>query len=415
MCSWLAPVERQALSCTCRALFAFINTNAPFRNLSLRGGSISSLLSLRRHARVLASATKVRWSSGSIWRPTPTKPWTVVGQSFRFMLSVLQTSTPLHTLQLLDVELKPSHQLSILSIPTLKRLKLRRSYFVPTTIKMPVSSIKSLSLRSAHQPAAIEYILGLLRSTLETLEVKNVASNISLILETVQLLRLTCFKRWGVNPGLTELTPRASSTITKLCITTCSDPHPLCLSDGVFPKLRELFSPWWIGVQLVPGRPVQIFYDTGLKELSDFQADLVPLAQSTRGIKALRLSTSLSMHCLLQHLATHVPQLQRLHVWTNTESLMAISQQPPTERILSALIEIHITFADSWHHIEWCEARPSTCCSLSEMCLWICPALELATISITESLPGVRAKWDIPPQQNFKLRRMRTGEWEDLI
>jgi len=324
------------------------------------------------------------------------------------MLSVLQTSTSLHTLQLLHVEVKPSHQLSILSIPTLKALVLNFSYFFPTATKMPVSSITSLSLGPVNPPAAIKHTLRLFRSTLEILEISFIPVDVPLILEAVQLPRLTCFTLYSVTPeGLTEFTPRASSTITKLCIITSCEPCRFGLSDGVFPKLREVSSPWWIGVQLVPGRPVQVFYDTefGEMELSNLQADLVLLAQSTRGIKVLRLSTSLSMHCLLQYLATHVTQLQRLYLWMNTQSLMTIpleSQQPPIEGNLNALIEIHITFTD---RIEWCDARPLTCHRLSAMCLWICPALELVTVSISDSIS----------QQMFKLRRMRTGEWEDLV
>ena len=217
-------------------MFTFINTNAPFRNLELKGDRVLDLLSLRRHARVLASATTVRWQR-KYWPPSSTKRWTVVGQSFRFMLSVLQTSTSLHTLQLVHVEVKPSHQLFILSIPTLKELILNGSCFVPTAIEMPVSSTTSLSLAHTHhhQPSGMGHTLGLLRSTLETLEVNNIAEDLSLILETVQLPRLTCLKRWRANPSLlTGFTPRTSGTITKLCITTMYEPHPLGVSDSIF-------------------------------------------------------------------------------------------------------------------------------------------------------------------------------------
>jgi len=89
------------------------------------------------------------------------------------------------------------------------------------------------------------------------------------------------------------------------------EPHPLGVSDSIFPQLRELFSPWWIGIQLVPGRPVQVFYDIEMQAvmLSDLQTHLVPLSQSTRGVKELHLHTLLSILRLLQHVAVHVPQI----------------------------------------------------------------------------------------------------------
>jgi len=407
-------------------MFAFINTNAPFRNLELKGDSIFYLLSLRRHARVLASATTVCWRR-KYFPPSDKYPerWTVAGQSFRFMLSVLQTSTSLHTLQLAHVEVKPSHQRSILSIPTLKELILIVSFFVPTAIEMPVSSVTSLSLPStSHQPSAIGHTMGLLRTTLETLGVTGVPKNFPLILETVQLPRLTCLKWWLTDPSrLTMFTPRTSGTITKLCITTAYFPRPLGVSDNIFPQLCELFSPWWIGIQLVPGRPVQVFYDTKMPAvmLGDLQTHLAALSQSTRGVKELHLYTLLSMPCLLEHVATHVPQIQRLHIWTRPEFLMPgnlKSQQTSIEGTLNALREIHITLAGPWHNRETPLVRLSTCSILSAMRLWICPVLEVGTISTARTFDRdaySRLKGEFSSEQKFTLRRRHTGEWEELM
>jgi len=380
------------------------------------------LLSLRRHARVLASATTVRWQRKYWPPPSSAKRWTVVGQSLRFMLSVLQTSTSLHTLQLVHVEVKPSHQLFILSIPTLKELTLNGSCFVPTTIEMPVSSITSLSLPHArHQPSVIGHTLGLLRSTLETLGVTNTPENLPLILETVQLPRLTCLKCWLGDPSrLTRFTPRTSGTITKLCITTLYGPRPLGVSDSIFPQLCELFSPWWIGTQLFPGRPVQVFYDIEMQDimLNDLQTHLAALSQSTRGVKELHLYTLLSIPCLLQHVATHVPQIQRLHIWTRPEFLMTgnlKSQQTSTEGSLNALTEIHVTLVGLWHHRELHLVRLPTCSILSAMRLWKCPALEVGTISTARTVDSYRLRGNFSSEQRFKLRRMHTGEWEELM
>lgn len=128
----------------------------------------------------------------------------------------------------------------------MKTLILDRSYFVPTTIKMPPSSIASLLLSggtSCGQRAYIDHVLGLLRNTLETFEFRYILHNLSLILETVQLPRLTGSTQSNVNIStFMKFTSCTSSTITKLCITPSSPPQPLHLFHSVFPWLRELFS-----------------------------------------------------------------------------------------------------------------------------------------------------------------------------
>lgn len=401
-------------------MFAFVNANTPFRDLKLMGDSVLDLLSLRRHTRVLASATKVEWNSGvKSWRPPiSTKRWTVVGLSFRFMLSALQTSTSLRTLQLVGVKVKPSHQLMILSTPTLKTLILQLSHFVPTAIKMPLSSITSLTLVLSGRRACLEHTLGIFRDTLETLEVGYLVEDIYPVLEKVHLHRLTGLEQWGFDirtSGFGQITPHTSSTITKLCITTWSYPRPLVLPDGVFPHLRELFSPWWIGTQLVPGRPVQVFYgiDKHEIEFNELQTNLALLSQSTRGIEELQLYTLLSIPRLLLLLAMHVPRLQQLHLWNRVESLLAESlelQRTPNEGRLNTLTEIHVRSIGTWFQI-----REPACRMLSATRSWICPILEVAKICVGEIIAVPGEKWAISSQRELKLRRIHTGEWEELM
>lgn len=230
-----AGTSCQSLSYTCRALFAFININVPFRDVNVVGGNVSGLRSLRRHARVLSFAAKVQWSPGERNKPWrrlwySTRPWTVVGQAFHFILLVLQTSTSLRTLQLVYVELKSSHQLVMLTIAALKSLVLDNSYFVPTAIEMPRLSITSLRLTHGSRRVPVEYTLEFLRNTLETLEVGIVSVDIPLILETMRLPRLTCLTHRGIRSGFI---PRASSTITNHT-SQCAPVHFLWLSPTVY-------------------------------------------------------------------------------------------------------------------------------------------------------------------------------------
>jgi hypothetical protein len=401
-------------------MFAFINTNAPFRTLKLIGNSVLGLLSLRRHARMLAFATKVHWSSGgSLWHRRSTRPWTVTGQSIRFVLSVLQTSTSLRTLRLSGVEVKPPHQLVILSIPTLKKLILDRSYFVPTPIEVPLSSITALSFVGGAfkgHCASLEHALGLLKNTLETLEVGYVPKNIFPILEAVQLPHLTSLY---VTASGFNVTPRAFSSITKLWITVLPGPRPLSLSDGLFPQLRELFSPWWIGDQLIPRRPVEVFHGIGMKglELDRLQGSLALLSQSTRGIKELQLYMPHSIPRLLHLLATNIPQLQRLHLSTRPECVVAewiASQQTPIEGNLNALTEVHIRFIGTLYYIDWCHIQQPALRILSAVRSWICPALEVAEIFVVKPMLGSIARI-VFPSLKYKFRRIQTGEWEEQM
>ena len=384
----------------------------------MAGDNISGLLSLRRHARVLSCATKVQLSpeDNKPWRRRcwSTRPWTVVGQSFHFMLSVLRASTCLRTLQLVSVEVKPCHQLVILSIPTLKSLVLDNTHFIPTTIEMPRSSITSLKLARGHRRALVEHTLRLLRDTLKTLNVEYMSVDIPLILETMKLPRLTCI--CTDTPGFTGSMPHTSSTITKLCITTWSTPFPLVLSDSAFPHLRELYSPWCIGVRLVPRRPVQVFHDIEAKEkrLVELQTLLALLSQSTRPIEELQLCTSDSIYHLLQLLATHTPQLRRLHLWTTRDRSfwgeLLNSEESLIERNLNALTEIHFGFLYTLRSMSYLK---SWCGILPTVCLKISPVLEVVRLSAGLTRAG--AQWNIASVWNLSLRRIHTGEWEEFI
>lgn len=383
------------------------------------GGSVSGLRSLRRHARVLSFAAKVQWSPGEnnkLWRRLwySTRPWIVVGQAFHVMLSVLQTSISLRTLQLVYVEVKPPHQLVILSIPTLKSLILDDAYFVPTAIEMPRSSITSLRLTHGGRRAPVEYTLELLRNTLETLEVGNMSVDIPLILETMHLPRLTCLTHTGIRSGFTGFIPRASNTITKPYITTCSSPFPLVISDGLFPQLRELFSPWWIGVRLVPGRPVQVFHDIEVRDagLNELQTDLALLSHSTRGIEELQMYTSNPIPLLLQLLDTQIPQLRRLHLWTTRDWSfwleLLYSKEELIGRNLNVLAEIHFGFMCT----QW-STRYLKNWRTRRKCLQIFPALEVVQLSV--GVTRSEARKGIPPIWNLSLRRINTGEWEEFM
>jgi len=405
-------------------MFTFINMSVPFRDLTVVGGSASALLSLRHHARVLAFAGRVqyRFSRKKFWRRQDqftwpwTRPWTVAGQSFQFTLSVLQTSTSLRILHLVYAELKPSHQLVILSIPTLNSLVLEFSHFAPTVIDMPLSSITSLTLLDCCHHGSIEHTIRLLRNTLEILEVRFTSVDIPLILETVQPPHLTCVTIRNMSfdtSGFTKFTPRASGTITKLCIIIRSSPYPLGLSDHVFPQLRELSSSWWIAVQLVPRRPVKVFYDVDVDELKwdELETNLALLSQSTRGIKELRLYTSLSIDRVLQLLAAHVPRLQRLYLWTIRDRPFGMElRRMLIERNLNALTEVHVTCMCCWTAATYFNYSQSIFPALS---FQVFPALEVVQLSAGVYIPADPCNW--PSVRKLKLHRIRAGEWEESI
>jgi hypothetical protein len=405
-------------------MFGFINTNAPFRNLKLTRCGILELISLHRHSRVLTFAEEVHWNYGPRrGHHHSTSASTMVGQTIRFIFSTLQTSTTLRLLEIFRLQVGSSHQMIILAVPTLRELILNQSWFAPSAAKMPSSSITTLSfVPGAIPPAQAAHILGLLSESLESLDIGYSPRAVYSTLSSMQFPRLVSFRHTCLN-ALTVLTSHL--TITKLHISVLITPQRLDLHAGILPWLRDLSSPWWIAAQLVPGRPVQVFSDTGerVMKLGDglfgLDTKLLALAQSTCGIDELQISRPFSVG-LFVLLAKHLPQLKRFKLWTTTDTLWA----PPEvgrgatwnqfQQCPAAITDIEIRFQRPMGPPS-SQISHSFCHLALELVAQACPALKLATFAALDSKELDIEEREIPRAWKFKAYRTLTGAWEKLL
>jgi len=427
ICHFLGPDERKSLSCTCRAMFAFINTEAPFRKLKLTKNGLSELNSLYRYSRVLAFATEVHWKpkfEKRRGRHHSTNGLTMVGLSMQLILPILQTSSSLRLFEIHRLKVCPSHQRIILSVPTLRELVLNQSIFVPSTAKMPPSSITSLSfVPGATQPAPTAHILRLLSESLEVLDVSYSSRTVYctlVALRTVQFPHLVSLRHNSLELNtLALLTSHLS--ITKLYILATISYQQLDFTPDVLPGLRDLSSPWWVAEQLVPGRPVQAFADTGRKpvNLDDLEAKLSQLAQSTSTIDTLQMGvTCISAVRIFLMLAKRLPQLKRLQIWTPNIKLRVNpdtgkgTKWHPLKKCPPLITDIEIRFRRP--------TKGSTRPPISRpFCHWMlylagkaCPSLRVAMFAVLDSTESDIEPIDIPPACKFKACKTG-GEWEE--
>src|SRR5258706_6113903 len=125
ICHSMSPDDLNSLSYTCRAMFAFINTKAPFRKLNLTKSGMLELSSLYRHSRVLAFANEVHWNPKPEQRRSrhySTNGWTMVGLSIRLVLPALPISSSLRLFQIHPFKAMFATQRVIFSVPTLTEI-----------------------------------------------------------------------------------------------------------------------------------------------------------------------------------------------------------------------------------------------------------------------------------------------------
>ena len=424
ICHFLSPDERKSLSYTCRAMFAFINTKAPFRKLNLTKSGILELSSLYRHSRVLAFANEVHWNPKPEQRRSrhySTNGWTMIGLSIRLVLPALQISSSLRLFEIHRLKVFPSHQRIILSVPTLRELVLNQSIFIPSTAKMPSSSITALTfIPGAALPAPTAHILGLLSESLETLNVGCFSGTVYSALLTLHFPRLVSLRHSSQELNtLAVLTSHLS--ITTLHVSVPISYQQLDFTLDVLPQLRDLSSPWWVAEQLVPGRPVQVFSDTGKRavNLDDLDAKLSQLGRSTSNIEALQMSvTRISAVRIFLMLAKRLSQLKRLQIWTPNVKLRVNPETGkgakwnPLKKHPPSITDIEIRFR-----------RPTKGPLRSNIsrpfCHWMlflagraCPALKVAMFAVLDSKESDMEARDIPPAWKFKACNMG-GEWEE--
>jgi hypothetical protein len=420
----MSPSDRKSLAWTCRTLFSLLNSKAPFLTLKLKAEGFLNLVRLHRYSRVLLSAGEVHWqgSQKQSRRKRSANPLTVVGHASRFMFSILSTSTTLRSLRLFRVEVSPSHQMAIVSIPTLRDLTLQESLFVPTNEKMPPTSITSLSLKQGvHLEAPMRHILNLLAGSLHTLALDTTQLSIRPFLDSIQLAHLAHFRDMGTGWRASDMAKFTfQSTITTLFLGPTATHQLATIPPGILPQLRELSAPCDVGKQIIPGRPVTYFRDTALKEVQMGEIDetLSHFSQSTAGITNLEMCTQLTVPSLFATLERRVPRIERFRLLTESDKFRHNPNFTATNKNVprtgaAALTEVEIRF----RAYAGCHNPPfistSNCQTIFEALDRACPVLNVVTFTVVGASERFeKDASDLPPQSVYKLCKTGAGAWE---
>ena len=425
ICDFLKPSDRKSLALTCRTLFRLLNAKASFLVLKLNAEGFRNFAQLYRHSRTLLFANEVHWqgSKRHYRRRRSANPLTLAGHASRFIFSMLSTSTALRSLRLFRVEVSPSHQKVIVSVPTLRDLTLQESLFIPTNERMPHTSITSLSFKQCFcVEAPMSHILSLFAGSLETITLDTALLFTHPFMETIRLPRLTHLRHTGIQWRASNMAKLSfQSTITTLFLGPATTHQIGDIPPGVLPQLRELWAPCPVGKQLIPGRPVTCFYDTSLKKVGTGEIDetLSYFAQSTIGITQLEMCTELTVPSLFATLETRLPHIKRFRLLTESDRFrhnpnFATLHKNEAGTGAAALKEVEIRFR-AW---AGCHDPPfistDNCRTIFEALERACSALEAVTFTVV----GEREKLEkdesvLPPQSMYKLCKTGAGTWEE--
>ena len=409
-------------------LWSLVHKSAPFVILSLGGDSLAEYSSIRQYRRVLSVAKSIglqpRITSLAVRRQSSDK-LSITCISFRFILSSLSNPSSLQTLVLRQLKVVPAHQRLILSIPTLRKLVLEFSEFIPTSIALPTSSITTLCLGEQRRLAAVEHTLTLLANSLETLEFSN---EIYHLLANIPLPRLTSL----TSPLLPKKMVHFSSlsALTRLSVNIIGDFHldKIVIDPTVLPNLHYLCTWWTLGALLIAGRPVRVFRLPGqMSTMDDAQNWLwlveyvSRLASVASHLEELQIPLSVPICETIEILIEYLPRITRLHLWSWE------GEGPPQVRIRGnpakrnqvqhpSLKEVVISFTPKiqtlatyplWRSPGWVLPR-AECNEVFETVIGMCAMAEVVRI-------GALMPWDdekdIPPEWIMEMRKAEDGTW----
>ena len=396
-----------------------MHTSAPFRELHIYFRYIWDHISIRLHSRALSSAYAIHWDphrySWSAQLPhQSTDSFSVLAASLRYVLSVLSGPSSLHTLSLSYLNVEPAHQKLILSIRTLRVLKLNWTSFTPTSMEMPRSPITALWLD--HSPQALtKHFLVLLASSLETLRLGWGSEERYEALTGIPFPRLKFFEepRW-IGPTVHNHLI-ACSSITTLIIRFPSHPP---VPPTILPNLTHLTSPYLVAKELIPGRPVRTYHMLYVPSLAYVTAPLEEIALLAQRVEELQLLVDPPLAKVVKLLAVHLPNLVRVRIIMMDE----LEHPPPREglcspqagaeskHVHSSLREADIGFYKARGQSFPCEDCLEVLRMLTETCL----VLEI--VRFGELFPvdgGGIDERNVSLDWLMDMRRSAEGEWKE--
>jgi len=451
----LSPSDRYALSLTCRILFEFVHSFAPFRVANILGGRPLDVRAIKRLPTILRCAVEAHWEPssvrryGTIIKRNSSTLFSSHGLSFRMLLHSLVHCPQLRHLSISNIDVAPPQQEVILTLPRLQTLSLKAAQFIPTSRAMPASSL--IKLRFVHDPGIegtryyithapyVKYLVTRLAASLTTIEFTMSARHFSHSLFSNSIPHLphlpnltTIVQAYPSSFADKDLLPflRKNPSVTTLSTYVSNSEHWPFSDMSFLPRLHTLICHPVIAEALIPGRPVRTYHQQ-LEYLRPCAApgiaSLLPcLAQGSAmaGLTELQLVTWVTLKQFLVILEQNLPRIQRLYVWLDGEKIYNIPHpafdywphdirrsSSKTERIgpFPTLKDIRVFF----------DKEPKEH-SLLEGCRsffrdWIepaCPVLQTALFAAAATYEDMKSE---EFQSGYYLRLERqAGGWEEL-
>ena len=389
---------------------------------------------LHKHSRVLKFARELHWlpSRKAPVRARSDGNFSLVRLSIQYVLLKLSHSSAIRTLHLHRIAVSPHHQRLILSIPSLRHLTLQQSEFTPGNAPMPRALIESLSFGTGTvSPEATIHILQLLAHSLKSLDVGDASE---VLYPPMNTLRFAVLKSLRQNPTaylhhFHALLPHTSITELYLGPYTSQRweiPVDYFQPPHLLPHLQRLSSPWQVAVIIIPGRPVKVFRDTGLRKgIGATQWRQLARSTAQQGMEEIRHCHNGDVLDLLFELNLYLPCLKRLEVFLSDRyPLLGLIWNPPAN---SSITEIEIRYSTSTSGLLLLLPDPRAyqyeeCRTLLKQIAVECPKLEQVTfIAVNKAAIDARSVFDEDEQDVFSDCRLKfrktssKGTWEEHL
>ena len=268
---------------------------------------------------------------------------------FRWLLHSLVHCRRLRHLSISNIDVAPTQQEIIFTLPHLQTLSLKAAQFIPTSRAMPVSSLNKL--RFVHNPEIeraryyithapyVRYLVTQLAASLTTIEFTMSTRHFSHSLFSNAIPHLphlphltTVVQAYPSSFADRDLLPflLKNPSVTTLNTYISNSEHWPFSDLSFLPRLHTLICHPIIAEALIPGRPVRTYHQQ-LEYLrpcsSPGIASLLPrLAQGSAlaGFTELRLVIWVTLRQFLLTLLQNLPRIQRLHVWLDGEKIYQV-------------------------------------------------------------------------------------------
>ena len=435
-------------------MFESVHSLAPFRVFKVSGGIPLGIRTIKKLPTILRFVVEAHWEPSSVRRygaiveRNSSAFFSNHSLSFRKLLHGLVHCRQLRLLSISNIDVAPTQQEIILTLPHLQTLSLKAAQFIPTSRAMPVSSLNKL--RFVHNPEIeraryyithaphVLYLVTQLAASLTTIEFTMSARHFSHSLFSNAIPHLPHL------PNLTTVTQAYPSSfadrdllpfllknpsVTTLNTYVSNSEHWPFSDMSFLPRLQTLICHPVIAEALIPGRPVRTYHQQ-LEYLRPCAfpgiTSLLPrLGQGSAlaGFTELRLVIWVTLKQFLSMLVQNLPRIQRLHIWLDGEKISNVPHpaldsphdmhqsplKPKTIGPFPTLKDLRVFFDKEPEE----DFLLDTCRSFFRDSIEAaCPVLQTALFAAAATYGGMEGE-EFEPGYYLRLER-QAGRWEEL-